>query len=182
MMHRWYSIAFVICAGLALTAISLSFIESKHKTPNTFVIDPQNEQKIIQWVQNRLSHKGTLMENPDGYVYLKVEDSYIHQLFPMLSNPKYNAPPYFRRKDSPGAHVSVIYKDERHKTGAISEIGQTFIFTPNNLAVVPEKTQRWIVLQVESPGLEALRRKYGLSPLLKGHDFHITIAEKKHHH
>lgn len=181
MMRRLYPIAFLMFAGLALVAISLSFIETEHKAPHSFVMDPQKEQPIIEWAQNRLSHKGILTEHPDGYVYLKVDDNYIHQLFPMLSNPNYTKPPYFRRKDSPGAHVSVIYADERGQTGAISEIGQTFLFTLKNLAVVPEKTQRWIVLQIESPSLEALRQKYGLSPLLKGHAFHITIAEKKHH-
>jgi hypothetical protein len=31
-------------------------------------------------------------------------------------------------------------------------------------------------LAVSCPELEALREKYGLSPRLKGHDFHITIC------
>lgn len=172
-MRKFYLIAALIAAAL----VAISFIAKARES----VVDSHKEQQIIDWAQNQLSHKGILTENPDGYVYLKVDDNYIHQLFPLLANPHYTKPPYFRRKDSVGAHISVIYVDERRQARAISEIGQTFAFTINKIAVVPEKTQRWIVLQVESPALETFRQKYGLSPLLKNHAFHITLAEKKQH-
>lgn len=134
---------------------------------------------VVQWAQDHLPQKGILKEGRDGFVYLKVDDNYIYQLFPMLNEPGYVKPPYFRRSNSPGAHISVFYVDERKRTGKISEIGQSFAFQISQLSYVPPKTREFIVLQVRSPELEQLRSKYGVSPLLKGHDFHITIAEKK---
>jgi hypothetical protein len=139
----------------------------------------QNSKSIVHWAQENLPQMGILKEGRDGFVYLKVDDGYINQLFPMLSNSEYTKPPYFRRLDSPGAHISVFYVDERRQTGEIKEIGQKFSFSLLRLAQVPPKTGKYIVLEVTSPGLEQLREKYGLSPLLKEHDFHITIAKKK---
>jgi len=137
------------------------------------------ETEALEWAQNHLPQVGTLKEDLRGFVYLKVDDDYIEQLFPMLENTHYEKPPYFRRADSPGAHISVFYVDERDKIGAIKEIGQTYSFKITGFAEVPEKTHKYIALQVDSPQLEQLREKYGLSPLLKGHKFHITIAKKK---
>lgn len=134
---------------------------------------------IIKKAQNDLPHQGVLTEGSDGYIYLKVDDNYINQLFPILSNRNYIKPPFFRRPQSPGAHVSVIYVDERHQTGSINEIGQIYSFKVTGLNAVPAKTLEYIVLEIDAPELENLRKKYGLSPLLKNHPFHITIAKKK---
>lgn len=72
--------------------------------------------------------------------------------------------------------------NERNQTGKIKEIGQQYSFKITGLASVPPRTGEYIVLKVESPDLEQLRQKYGLSPLLQGHSFHITIAKKKRRH
>jgi hypothetical protein len=136
-------------------------------------------EPIVQWAQSHLPQKGVLKENDQGFVYLKVDDGYINQLFPKLSAHNYIKPAYFRRPDSPGAHISVFYVDERGRTGDIKEIGQGFSFKISDLAYVPEKSREYIVIKVKSPELEQLRSKYNLSPLLHGHDFHITIAKKK---
>lgn len=142
----------------------------------------QNTTSIIRWAQDNLPQSGILKEGTDGFVYLKVDDGYINQLFPMLSNTEYMKPPYFRRVDSPGAHISVFYVDERNQTGEIKEIGQKYSFTLSGLALVPPKSRKYMVLEVTSTELEQLRKKYGLSPLLKGNNFHITIAKKKDRH
>lgn len=137
------------------------------------------EDIIIQWAEHNLLQTGVLKEEKKGFVYLKVDDNYINKLIQFVIDPRYIKPPYFRRPDSPGAHISVIYRDERRRTGPIKEIGRTYSFQLTKLAKVPLKTGKYLVLQVYAPELEQLRKKYGLSPLLKGHDFHITIAEKK---
>lgn len=139
-------------------------------------------ESIVKWAQHRLPHSGILTEKKDGFVYLKVDNDFINKLGPMLKDPAYTAPPYFRRGDSPGAHISVFYVDERSQTGKIKEIGHRYEFEVRQLAAVPSKTQEYIVLQVYSPELERLRERYGLPPLISGHDFHITIAKKKHWH
>lgn len=139
----------------------------------------QNQEEIIDWANEHLPHEGVLTEEKGGFVYVKVDDDYIFQLYPLLHNPQYAKPPYFRRPDSPGAHISVFYVDERDHTGKIKEIGQKYTFSITGLAAVPPKYHEYIVLKVSSPELENLRCRYGLSPLLKGHEFHITIAKKK---
>ena len=63
-----------------------------------------------------------------------------------------------------------------------NEIGQKYSFKISGLTSVPPKTHKYIVLEVISPELEQLRKKYGLSPLLKGHNYHITISKKKERH
>jgi len=138
-----------------------------------------NSESILQIAQSNLPHSGVLKQDRSGFVYLKVDDHYIDQLFPLLHNREYRKPPYFRRPNAPGAHISVIYSDEHVYT--IAELGQTFSFKILDMAIVPPRTQEFVVIQVESPELEALRTKYGLSPLLKGHPFHITIAKKKNY-
>lgn len=143
----------------------------------------ENEKKVMDWAQTHLSQTGVLKEGKDGFVYLKVDDNYVHQLFPLLDYPGYVEPPYFRRSDSPGAHISVFYVDERNRTGPIKEIGQTFSFKIARIALVPpHKYKEWIVMQVEAPELEKLREKYGVSPLLKNHEFHITLAKRRLRH
>jgi hypothetical protein len=143
---------------------------------------PVDLKEVVDWARSNLSQTGTLQEGKDGFVYLKVDDNYIHQLFPLLHRKNYEEPPYFRRIDSPGAHISVFYTDERNRIGRINEIGQPFTFTINHIKTVPPGSNEYLVLTVTSPELERLRKKYGLKPLLRGHDFHITIAKKKEHY
>lgn len=166
-----------IFSSTFLAAFKIQEIQTKPPLSNN-----EKEETIIHWAQNHLPQSGVLTENNDGFVYLKVDDDYINQLFPLLDNPAYVKPPYFRRLDSPGAHISVFYVDERKQTGKIKEIGQKYSFKIKSIAYVPPKRPEYIVLELDSKELEALREKYGLSPHLKGHDFHITIAKKKNKH
>lgn len=173
----------ILLTGLVLFALNFFSGEklpyTKEKPESTII---QHSNSIVLWARENLPQIGVLKEDKEGFVYLKVDDGYINQLFPKLANSEYAIPPYFRRPDSPGAHISVFIVGERHRTGEIKELGQKYSFQISHLASVPPRTHKFIVLQVSSPELEQLRKKYGLPPLLKGHEFHITIGEKKERH
>lgn len=179
------TIRLLLTGFLFLFSNKLFTEEIAYKTDQHQLNSAQKQEFVVQWARDHLPQVGVLTEEKRGYVYLKVEDGYIHQLFsklPQYDHREYTKPQYFRRSDSPGAHISVFYVDERKQTGEIKEIGQKYSFKITGLATVPPKTHEYIVLEVESPDLEQLRKKYGLSPLLHGHKFHITIAKKKGRH
>lgn len=136
--------------------------------------------EIVELAKSSLSQEGVLtVKDEKGYTYLKVDDEYIHSLLPLcdLKEEGFVEPPYFRGKKSPGAHISVFYEDEEVLA---EEIGQTFSFTLQQIVVVKvSKTVSYVILQVKCPELENLRQKYGKSPLLKGHEFHITLGKKE---
>lgn len=134
-------------------------------------------EEITRLAGEMLPQEGVLVRKSDGYVYLKVDDRYIHELFPLLGVEEsgFVKAPYFRSRQAPGAHVSVFYKDENIDP---DEIGKVFHFTVRNVAVVENRQARYIVLQVDSKELEDLRTRYGLKPLLHGHAYHITIAKQ----
>ena len=136
-------------------------------------------EDVTQFAKENLPLEGQLVMKSDGFGYIKVDDAYIHDLLPMLDLTYYKEPPYFRSEDSPGAHISVFYVDEHVMP---EEVGQTFPFTLKEIVIVrPSKTTSYVVLQVESPELENLREKYGLSRKLHGHEFHISIGKKVTH-
>jgi len=133
--------------------------------------------EALAYAEKNLAKVGTLVQKPDGFAYIKVDNRYIHDLFPLLhADSYYKKPPYFRRDNSPGAHISVVYADEKVK---LKEVGQKFSFRLKNIiAVQPNPKTNYIILQVESPELENLRKSYGLGPKLHGHEFHISVAKK----
>lgn len=170
-MKKW------ILVLILLSIFSWLFFNATVQTP----VQIQNESEILDYINTHLPHTGQLMEHQDGYIFLKVDDNYIRNLFPLLNETAYYPPPYFRQPYSPGAHISVIYTGERSRSHPkkIAEIGNTYSFSPLSIAYVPDRSKEYIVIQVASPELEKLREKYGLSSLLKRHAFHITIAKKK---
>jgi hypothetical protein len=122
-------------------------------------LDPAQVESILQFARDHIPRKGILKEHRDGFVYLKVSDDYIYQLFPMIKNSHYSMPAYFRRPNAPGAHISVFYVDERSRTGKIHELGKVYRFKVSDLVFVPTKSQQYIVLEVDAPELEILRKK-----------------------
>ncbi len=158
---------------------------NSHNQPASEAHDPNFVNPLwvnaVKYAQDNLSLAGQLVLNPDGFVYLKVDDNYIRTLFPMLNLKKegYREAPFFRRNGSPGAHISIFY---HHEHISPSQVGQTFHFEPMKIAIVRSKDKHFVVLQVNSPELEKLRESYGLSPKLFGHDFHISIGEKEIRH
>lgn len=83
------------------------------------------------------------------------------------------------------AHVSVMTADEVAKIGAdnINERGHMFGYSLGALKEITPKTNhlsRVWAIQISSPALSALRKSYGLSPLLNDdHEFHITVAVRR---
>ena len=153
------------------------FLTSCNGVPETQLSSKKSEE-VIRYANENLPLHGRLIVTEEGFGYLKVDDAYINTLFPMLeiSEKGYRKPPYFRSKESPGAHISVFYVDEQIHP---QEIGQTFPFTLKRVAIVhASRYAKYAILEVESKELERLRQKYGLSPKLKGHEFHITLAKK----
>ncbi|WP_213158334.1 hypothetical protein [Parachlamydia sp. AcF125] len=136
-------------------------------------------QAAVDYANKHLPLEGRLAAKSDGFVYLKVDDAYIRTLFPKLGLKEkgFRMPPYFRRSDSPGAHISVFYADEHVYP---EEIGQIFHFKLKKIIILQSsRNTSYAVLQVESPELEKLREKYGASSKLLGQDFHISLARKK---
>lgn len=143
-------------------------------------VNIQSWQPVVEYAQAHLPMEGRLTQKSDGFVYLKVDDDYIHTLYPMLGlkEERFHEPDYFRTKNSPGAHVTVFYVEDHVKP---EEIGQIFHLYPKLIKIVKtSKRMSYAILEVESPELERLREKYGLSPKIHGHEFHITLAQKRH--
>lgn len=135
--------------------------------------------EVLAYAQENLPLEGKLIVKSDGFGYIKVDDAYIHSLFPMLgiAEEGYEEPAYFRSNEAPGAHISVFYVDENIWP---EEVNQTFRFELKKISIVnPSKTASYAILEIESNELESLRVKYGLSHKLHGHEFHISLAKKK---
>jgi len=122
---------------------------------------------------------GVLKENADGFVYLDVDDDFIHELVHFIEPDGFVEPPYFGKTELVGAHISVMYVGEE-RMGNIAECGQVFSFTPLECKIV--QPPRWdgvesaFLIEVSSPELDQLREKYGLEKYEFG--FHITVGIK----
>lgn len=171
MKKKIYEISF-LCSLLFLSAFQCS-------------LDPklahQNDEKYLEalaYAEKTLPKNGKLVQRDDGYVYLKVSDDYIHDLYKLIKKEdSFKKPPYFRRDNAPGAHISVIYKNENI---TVKEINQNFDFELSRIKMVHQKEGvSYVILEVHAPKLEKLRESYGLSSKLHGHEFHISIAKKK---
>jgi hypothetical protein len=137
----------------------------------------QNE--VVAFAQKNLPTQGILKKNQDGYVYLKIPDRYVKVLFPLIKEPGFAIPYAIRRHTKIGAHISVFYKGETAPFGQMSEIGKVYSFEPKSIKRVRAGRKEYIILEVFAPGLENLRKRYGLPPKLLNHEFHITLAEKR---
>jgi hypothetical protein len=165
---------------LAAVAITWSFTQTAGKATSTEELEQEQIwQHVVDYAKENLPLEGSLRMKSDGFVYVKVDDNYIHTLFPMLNLAEegYREPPYFRSAQAPGAHISVFYEDEN--VFPEKELGKTYHFTLQKIIIVtPSKSTTYAVLQVDAPELEALREHYGLKPKLHGHEFHISLAKR----
>jgi Swiss Army Knife, 2H phosphoesterase domain len=134
-------------------------------------------EALLTYVEERLPHSGTLKAT-ERLVYVDVDDAYIHELIGLI--PDFEEPPYFG-KQGVGAHITVIYPDEKCAISEIEECGETIDFFPKGcIAVHPpnwKEVEEVYLLIVEAPELDRLREKYGLPA--RQYDFHITIGCKK---
>jgi hypothetical protein len=135
--------------------------------------------QVLHYAKQQLEHHGTL-KSAGGLLYLDVDNAYIHELIPFLSDHGFEAPGYFGHPDLIGAHITVIYPHEVEAGDLtnIEEYGSTIHFTIVGTNVV--RPARWrgveeaYLLTIDAPELDQLRKKYGLPPSL--YLFHITLG------
>ena len=166
------SIHFLFILVQLLTLLACSQNRIKKET-----VGKQNPWLDVEvYAEEHLPKIGTLIQNSDGYAYIKVDDAYINELFPRLNLVGFQKPPYFRRHNAPGAHISVAYKNEHV---ALKEIGEQFSFFLKDIEIIHSSNQTsYVIFRIYAPALEALRKRYGLSPKLNNHEFHITLAKR----
>lgn len=147
-------------------------IQERVKEKTTSVISPK-----LLFGARQFKQYGTLKQTSDGLVYLQVSDDYIHKLHPFLALDGAQKPFYC-------AHIPVISEKELSTLSAdqIKELGESFNFSVKdcqriNLEQHPDVESMW-VLNIESPSLEHLRERYGLSSRLHSQDFTIVIGTK----
>ncbi len=122
---------------------------------------------------------GTLCEDENGFVYIDLDDRYIHELIHFIETVGFEEPPYFGEPGLVGAHISVIYANEPRK-GEIEECGKVISFTPLQCKIVHplnwDGIEKVFLIEVDAPELDLIREKYGLPKNQFG--FHITIGVK----
>ncbi len=135
---------------------------------------------------------GRLYLAKSGWLLLSVPNALVRGVFDALVEPGvelpsagvFNVPNV--KADLVNAHISVMNADEVASIGAdkINERGHMFGYTLGGLKEIDVKnvdgvSKVWAI-QVSSPGLSALRKSYGLSPLPNDdHPFHITVAARR---
>lgn len=158
----------------SLSSWNMYMTSNPLKIPKTINL---NLPKILD-ATSHLAADGKLAISNNNLVYLDINDTYIHQLFPMLKDPQIKKPDYFGEK-SAGAHITVIYPEENKKIKN-EDLHQQHTFIVKDIVSAQIGAKTYYILLVESPSLLALRRRYGLSDKLcfKGYaiDFHITIG------
>lgn len=139
------------------------------------------ESKEIEEIAKKINNVAQLCLKQNGFTYLNVNDAFVEEIAPLI--PAENElDPISTGSKKMGAHISVFYEDEMigKQIWNPQEIGQWFAFEAKELRYVDRKTpkgkQRIWFIAVDAPGLERLRKNYGLKPKLQGHDFHITIG------
>ncbi|CDR35181.1 hypothetical protein [Criblamydia sequanensis] len=126
---------------------------------------------------------GILKQKDNGYLYVQVDNRFVTQILPLIQvDGKIVPPVHVTSKKGIGAHISVMYENERidNEIWTITELGSEFSFQVIELRTVKivkeGKAKKLWLLAVSCPELSVLRESYGLKPLLKGHDFHITLG------
>lgn len=144
--------------------------------------EPDSCFLILNYIEEHLSHSGVL-KNANGFVYVDLEDEYIHELVLFIRGDGFEEPPYFEDSDLVGAHITVAYPDEmkKYNVKTMQEYGEPIGFTPKGCQRV--HPPRWegvdeiYLVVVQAPELDLLREKYGLPK--REYDFHITIGVKR---
>lgn len=164
----------LVTAILAATLVSPVFAGIDYQIEN----QPQVIERVVQFEQ-----KGILKQKDNGYLYVEVSNDFIAEALPLIDAQGKLVPPrHFASKKGIGAHISVMYENEliQHEIWEIAELGQEFTFSVMELRTVKltrdNKMKKLWLIAVAAPELEKLRESYGLSPRLKGHDFHITVC------
>ena len=134
--------------------------------------------------RNRVNN--SLKKTKDNYVYLNISNNVVNGLVSLIDYEGVEKPPYdLKSFNNVGAHISVIGTSEYEDNDlrCIQEVGKEFNFTFKNIKSTNpdgwDEMKKVYFVQVKSPELEKLRKKYGLPKLIDGHEFHITIGVEK---
>ena len=121
---------------------------------------------------------GILKVSSNNFVYLDVDDRYIHQLFPLLHATNAKMPDYFG-ENGVGAHITVVYPEEDRKIRK-NDIGQLHHFQIKDFLAIDIGEKKYYAVFIEASSLVQLRKKYLLPDLLnfKGCSvgFHVTVG------
>lgn len=140
-------------------------------------------QEMTEYAEDHLPAHGFLKQDEKGFVYVDIEDAYIHALIPFIKEEGFEEPPYFNAPGMHGAHISVIYAEEAKKyhVPKLTEVGMDIPFKITGCKDFrfPEghNWEKAYVLLVDAPKLAIIRKKYGLPPSKYG--FHITVGIKE---
>ncbi len=137
----------------------------------------------LKQILHQLPRSGNLVLTDHNYLFLTVDDNYIHQIFPLLKIPDLKKPDYFDHYTQyMGAHISVIYPEEQVEITDIDQ-GRIIAFEVIGLFSAKIKPKEYFVLKVNSPELIAMRHQYGLPDKLKLRgcdlDLHITVGVRE---
>lgn len=131
---------------------------------------------LFKYVQQYLPKTGTLRATRQGFVYIDLNDNRVMEVLKQLKDSRYVMN---RNVSSVGPHISVMCEDES-KGKKIIEFGKKFHFTPLGFYTMLMDDREYFMLAVDAPELVKLRQKYGLTPKLNGHTFHITLGVRKY--
>lgn len=131
------------------------------------------------------SLRGKLYVSSSGWLLMQVPNDLGRGAFDALHEPGVVLPTR-SSTDRYNAHVSVMTAAEVAKIGgpdAITERGHDVAYTLGPIKSVAPTTWDGVsmvwYITVRSPELEKIRKSYGLPPLIKDHDFHITFAVRR---
>ncbi len=142
----------------------------------SLIITPVDNQALIQAARNLPNVGVTKIYN--NFVYLAIDDGYIHALSPLLNDKNIEKPDYF--SDGIGTHISIIYPDEMNNPQI--ELERQISFQVVELLKAETIDAIYYVLRVNSPELIQIRKmnKLGEKLNLNGYiiDLHTTIGKK----
>ena len=132
----------------------------------------------------KVNQVGQLCLKSNGFAYVNVDDAFIENIADLLPV-EGTFTPLSTGPKKMGAHVSVFHEDETigKEIWDFVDAGDWFSFEVKELRYFERKTgngvKRCWLLAVDAPGLQRLRKHYGLKPKLLGHDFHITLGSEE---
>ncbi len=142
----------------------------------SLIITPVDNQALIQAARKLPNVGVTKIYN--NFVYLAIDDRYIHALSPLLNDNNIEKPDYF--SDGIGTHISIIYPDEMNDPQL--ELERQISFQVVELLKAETIDAIYYVLRVNSPELIQIRKmnKLGEKLNLNGYiiDLHTTIGKK----
>jgi hypothetical protein len=151
-------------------------------TPVTTEISSSPSTEILSYIEKNLPCHG-ILRNSNGFIYVDLDDQFIHELNAYIEKEGFEKPPYFGKTGLVGAHITLMYPYETKQYGIkeMEESGEKIVFTPIKCQVAQPTNWKGIdevyFIVVDAPQLDQIREKYGLPK--QDHDFHITIGIKR---